>query len=153
MNVPAPSLKTPARGLQLRASEPQPGRRPTKPPAYILLELVIALSIFAIAVLSLANSLSSSVEVANLLNRDAAVRIAMRSFIEELRIRPLADMTTSTTDPHLGIVLTSEMEPLGLRSGRGNTLNDLYNLTVTATYSFGGEQRSDTISLYIHKPR
>ena len=37
---------------------------------YILLELVIALSIFAIGVLGLARTLNSSMEVANILNKD-----------------------------------------------------------------------------------
>jgi len=122
-------------------------------PAYILLELVIALSIFSIAVLGLANSLSTSVEVANILNRENAVQIGMRSFIEELRKKPLADMSTSYTDPNLGVTYTSKMEPLGIKTGRGETLTDLYDLQVTALYTFGMEEKTDTVSVYVYKAR
>ena len=55
---------------------------------YILLELVIALTIFAIAVLGLARSLSSALEVANSLNRENSIRIGLRAFLEEARRKP-----------------------------------------------------------------
>jgi type II secretory pathway pseudopilin PulG len=146
-----------ARGNRARTSNPStgPARRSRTQPAagYILLELVIALSIFAIAVLGLANSLSTSVEVANILNRENAIQIGMRSFIEELREKKLADMATSVTDPALNVTYTSEMEELGLRTGSGNTLRDLYNLKVTALYTFAGEERTDTVSVYVYKPQ
>jgi len=122
-------------------------------PAYILLELVIALSIFSIAVLGLANSLSTSVEVSNILNRENTVQIGMRSFIEELRKKPLADMSTTYTDTALGVTYTSKMEPLGIKTQNGETLADLYDLQVTASYTFGTEERSDNVSLYVYKAR
>ena len=120
--------------------------------AYILIELIIALSIFAIAVLGLAQSLSSSVEVSNILNRENAIQIGMRSFIEELRKKPLADMSTSYTDPNLGVTYTSKMEKLGIKTQRGETLADLYDLQVIASYTFGTEERTDNVSLYVYKP-
>jgi len=119
--------------------------------AYILLELVIALSIFAIAVLGLANALSTSVEVSNILNRENAIQIGMRSFIEELRKKPLADMSTSYTDPNLGVTYTSKMERLGIRTARGETLSDLYDLQVTALYTYGMEERTEYVSVYVYK--
>lgn len=123
-----------------------------KSSGYILLELIIALSIFAIAVLGLAKSLSASVEVANILNRENAIRIGMRSFIEELRKKPLADMTTTLDDPALGVTYSSKVERLGLRTGRGETLADLYDLRVTALYTFNGLEETDTVSVYVYKP-
>lgn len=130
---------------------PQPKSR-DRNAAYILLELIIALSIFAIAVLGLAKSLSSSVEVSNILNRENAIQIGMRSFIEELRKKPLADMSTTYTDPNLGVTYTSKMEQLGIKTQRGENLADLYDLQVIATYTFGNEERTDNVSLYIYKP-
>ncbi|MDP1591011.1 MAG: hypothetical protein Q8M07_24875, partial [Prosthecobacter sp.] len=47
---------------------------------YILFELVLALGIFAIAVLGLAKSLNQALETANLLKRDQIIRIGMRNF-------------------------------------------------------------------------
>jgi type II secretory pathway pseudopilin PulG len=144
-----PSIPAHADRMSRRLSNPS---NPKKSPAYILLELIIALSIFAIAVLGLAKSLSSSVEVSNILNRESAIRIGMRSFVEELRKKPLADMTTSVTDPALGVTYSSKVERLGLRTGRGETLADLYDLQVTATFNFEGLEETDTVSVYVYKP-
>tara|TARA_R110002049_G_C8933921_1_gene544407 strand:+ start:361 stop:759 length:399 start_codon:yes stop_codon:yes gene_type:complete len=119
---------------------------------YILFELVIALTIFSIAVLGLARSLANTLEVANILNRDQRLRVGMRSFIEEIRLKPLAEMSTTFTDEASGITYTSSMEPVSLETSSGNTLPDMYNLQVIATYGFAGEQRSDDVSVYVYKP-
>ena len=127
-------------------------RRLIRPRGYILFELVIALTIFSIAVLGLSRSLTGSLEVANILNRDQMLRVGMRSFLEEIRIKPLAEMSTSFTDTATGITYTSSMESVSLETSGGSNLPDMYNLTITATYDFGGEERSDDISVYVYKP-
>lgn len=119
---------------------------------YILLELVIALTIFSIAVLGLARSLTSSLEVANIMNRDQMLRVGMRSFLEEVRIKPLAEMSASFTDTATGITYSSSAEPLTLETSGGSNLPDLHELTIQATYDYAGEQRSDNISVYVYKP-
>lgn len=118
----------------------------------ILLELVIALSIFAIAVLGLARALNTSLEVSNILNKDSRVRIGMRSFMEEVRRKPLAEMTASQTDAVSGVTYASSMEPVSLTTTSGTTLTDLYNLKVTATYSAGNEIREESVDVYVYKP-
>ena len=119
---------------------------------YILLELIIALGMFAIGVLGLARALNTSVEVANILNRDQRVRIGLRSFLEEVRRKPLAEMSVSVADAATGVTYTSSTEPVVLTTTRGGQLSDLYNLTVTASYAVGGEAREESVSLYVHKP-
>ena len=76
----------------------------------------------------------------------------MRSFIEEIRLKPLAEMSTTFTDEASGITYTSSMEPVSLETSSGNTLPDMYNLQVIATYGFASEQRSDDVSVYVYKP-
>lgn len=119
---------------------------------YILLELVIALSMFAIGVLGLARALNTSMEVANILNKDQRVRIGMRSFLEEVRRKPLAEMSTTFTDAASGVTYTSTAERIVLNTTRGGTLSDMYNLKITAAYSVGDEQREETVSVYVYKP-
>jgi len=57
---------------------------------YILLELIIALTIFAIAVVGLAKSLNTTLEVGNIMNRDYAVRIGLQSFVEEVKRKAIS---------------------------------------------------------------
>ncbi|HBJ87856.1 MAG TPA: hypothetical protein DDZ88_29155 [Verrucomicrobiales bacterium] len=119
---------------------------------YILFELVLALGIFAIAVLGLAKSLNQALETANLLKRDQIIRIGMRNFLEEIRRKPLTDMSTTTMDTTYGVTYTSFTEPVTLRTTSGNNLTDIYNLTITATSSFNDVPEEATLSVYVYKP-
>lgn len=119
--------------------------------AYILLEMIIALAIFAIAVLGLAKALNNSLEVANSLNREAAVMLSMRSFLEEMRRKPVSDMATTAQDERLGITLTSEIEPAELKDKDGNDLTDLYKLTVKASYLALGKQTEDSLYVVVYQ--
>jgi type II secretory pathway pseudopilin PulG len=118
---------------------------------YILLELIIALTMFSLAVLGLAGALSNSLEVANIMNKDHAARLAMRSFLEELRRKPLADMATTTTDAATGITLTSTLEDVQLRSKEGRNFSDVKKLTITANYMAAGQPRDEFISVFIYR--
>jgi hypothetical protein len=120
--------------------------------AYILFELVLALGIFAIAVLGLAKSLNQALETANLLKRDQIIRIGMRNFLEEIRRKPLTDMSTSMMDTTYGVTYTSVTEPVTLRTTSGTNLTDIYNLTIKATSSFNEVPEEATLSVYVYKP-
>jgi Tfp pilus assembly protein PilV len=119
---------------------------------YILFELVLALTIFAIAVLGLAKALNQALETANLLKRDQIIRIGMRNVFEELRNKPLAKMSTTITDTTHGITYTSTTEALSLKTTSGGILSDMYNLTIHATSSFDGVPQEDTLNVYVYKP-
>ena len=138
-----------------QTSFPTPGERTGKivlRRGYILLELIIALSIFAIGVLGLARTLNSSMEVANILNRDQRVCIGMRSFLEEIRRKPLNEMNASITDAATGVTYTSTTEPVSLIMTNGNTMTDLYDLKIVASYTAGNEQREESVDVYVYKP-
>ncbi|WP_395744589.1 hypothetical protein [Prosthecobacter sp.] len=119
---------------------------------YILFELVLALTIFAIAVLGLAKALNQALETANLFRRDQIIRIGMRNFFEELRNKPLAKMSTTYTDPTYGITYTSTTEALSLKTTSGSVLSDMYKLSIHATSSFDGVEQDDTLDVYVYKP-
>ena len=62
------------------------------------LSSLLALTIFASAVLGLATALNSALETGVGLNRENAIRMGLRSFIEETRRKEIADMTTQAAD-------------------------------------------------------
>ncbi|MFZ2276548.1 MAG: hypothetical protein WAW39_02070 [Prosthecobacter sp.] len=119
---------------------------------YILFELVLALTIFALAVLGLAKSLNQALETANLLKRDQIIRIGMRNVFEELRNKPLAKMSTTISDTTYGITYTTSTEALSLKTTSGGILSDMYKLTIHATSSFDGVPQEDTLDVYVYKP-
>lgn len=121
------------------------------PGGYILLELVIALSMFAVGVLGLAQTLNTSMEVANILNKDQRVRIGLRSFLEEVRRKPLNEMSANYVDVATGVTYTSSIEPVALTTTRGEVLSDLYNLKIVATFVAGSEQQEESVNVYVYK--
>lgn len=125
---------------------------PARRRGYILFELVLALGIFAVAVLGLAKALNQALETANLLKRDQIIRIGMRNFLEEVRRKPLTEMSMSSMDTTYGINYTSTTEPVSLKTTSGSILSDIYNLTIKATSSFNDVPQEDTLSVYVYKP-
>lgn len=125
---------------------------PKRPHGYILFELVIALTIFALAVLGLAKALNQALETANLLKRDQIIRIGMRNHLEEIRRKPISQMSITKMDTTYGVTYTSSTEPVSLKTTNGGTLSDIYNLTIKATSSFDGVPQEDTLSVYVYKP-
>jgi len=125
---------------------------PKRPRGYILFELVIALTIFALAVLGLAKALNQALETANLLKRDQIIRIGMRNHLEEIRRKPISQMSITKMDTTYGVTYTSSTEPVSLKTTNGGTLSDIYNLTIKATSSFDGVPQEDTLNVYVYKP-
>ena len=120
---------------------------------YILFEMVLAITIFSLAVLGLARSLDQALTAANMLRRDQIVRIGMRSFLEEVRRKPLTEMSMTYMDPTYGVTYTSTTEPVSLRTTSGGTLSDLYNLTIKASSAFNGIPEETQLNVYVYKPR
>ncbi|MES2595707.1 MAG: hypothetical protein V4662_10250 [Verrucomicrobiota bacterium] len=120
---------------------------------YILFELIIALTIFAIGVLGLAQTLNASMEVANILNLDQNIRRHLRTAVEVLKRKPLTEMVWTEPDTVTGVNYASTVEPVSLTMTNGNPLSDMYNLRVIATYTVGNELREESVDVYVYKPQ
>lgn len=113
---------------------------------------MLALSIFAIAVVGLTKALNTTLEAGNIVNKDYAVRLGLRSFIEENKRKAVSDMATTATDERLQATYTSTVEPLDITIARtGNALTDCYRVTFTATYTIGVEERNESVELWFYQ--
>ncbi|TLD70292.1 hypothetical protein FEM03_13995 [Phragmitibacter flavus] len=137
----------------MTSPSPAPSNRPARrrTHGYLLLELILALTLFSLAVLGLARSLQMSIQTGAIINRDHDVRLALRGFLEEIRRKPLSEMTQSYLDPRLNLTLQSSIEPLELRDRNGTVLNNLYTLRVATTYEAGAEQREEFLEVFVYK--
>lgn len=91
-------------------------------------------------------------QTANILSRENDVRIGMRSFLEEVRRKPLTEMNQSFTDPRLGITFTSQTEETrDIKDRNGTILRNLYKLRVATTYEAGGEMREEAVEVFVYK--
>ncbi len=121
---------------------------------YILLELVIAMSIFTIAILGLTRSLNTTLEVGNIMTKEHAVRLGLRSFVEEIKRKAVSDMVTSVKDDRLDATFTSEVNPLTLTVPRsGANIPDVYEMKAKAAYTVAGEAREEVITMWFYQPQ
>lgn len=128
-------------------------RAPSRAGGYILLEVIMALMIFSVAVLGLANSLKTGIEMASIINRENGVRIGLRSFLEEIRRKPLAEMTANTFDVRLQTTFSSTVEEISLKDRNGSVLKDMYVLHARASFGEGSEAQVESVDMYVYKPQ
>ncbi|HSI63284.1 MAG TPA: hypothetical protein VLE43_09190 [Candidatus Saccharimonadia bacterium] len=148
MTLP-PAARSPAHTASIRARR----RSARWQGGYLLLELLLAMTIFSLTVVSLAQSLHMALQTSGILNRENDIRIAMRSFLEEVRRKPLAELTQSYTDPRLGVTFNSVPEELTLKDRNGTVLRDMYKLKVTGSYEASGETREEVLEVWVYKTK
>jgi type II secretory pathway component PulJ len=124
----------------------------SSPDGYILLEVIIAMTIFSLSFVGLIRVLHQSQENATACAFEGQVRSGLEAILAEAKNRPLEEMAQEQTDPLLGIVYHTQCEPLGLSSQDGTSLKDLYKLRARATYTRSGRQEEDVAEIWIYHP-
>ena len=111
---------------------------------FTLLELLMAMGVFAIAAVALANAINQiSLSVAESAE-EVAVREQLRGILlEATRSNDLAE-GSRTIDNGQGIVFQINVEKLNLRNRQAETLDDIYEVTAIARRELGG-QRSEIV--------
>jgi len=125
----------------------------TRQGAYVLLEMIIALTVFAVVVSGLAQALHSSLDAANLLRRQAAIRHGLESILNEAKAKPKREeMAMTYRDDGLGIEFRSELEELKWINRRGRPVKSLYILRALATDVRASKPLKDTAEVYVYRP-
>lgn len=117
---------------------------------YILYEVLIALTVFALAITGLMQVLSLTIDAANEIAFERAVHRGLESILTEARHRDVADMSIDYLDEVLEVAYHTEVEELQLANTEGQTLTGMYKLTATATYQVGAEQVEDAAEIWIY---
>jgi prepilin-type N-terminal cleavage/methylation domain-containing protein len=120
---------------------------------YVLLEIIIALTVFAVVVTGLASVLHSSLDAANLLRRQASVRRGLEALLIEAQQKPRREeMLISFKDEALGIEYRSELEELKWVNRRGKPVKGMYILRAVATDLRAANPVHDAAELYVYRP-
>ena len=125
----------------------------TRTGAYVLLEMIIALTVFAVVVTGLAQALHSSLDAANLLRRQAAIRHGLESILIEAKTKPKREeMVMAYKDEALGLEFRSELEELKWINRRGRPVKNLFILRALATDLRASKPLHDTAEVYVYLP-
>jgi hypothetical protein len=127
--------------------------RATSPRGYVILEIIIALAVFAVVVAGLASVLHSSIDAANLLRRQAFIRRGLEAILIEAQNKPRREeMATSFKDEALGIEFRSELEELKWVNREGKPVKGLFILRGEATDLRAARPLDDTAEVYVYRP-
>lgn len=120
---------------------------------YVLLEIIIALTVFAVVVTGLAGLLHSSLDSSNQLRRQAAIRRGMESILVEAKEKVRKEeMILAYRDEVLGVEFRSELEELKWNNRTGQPVRGLYLLSARANDLREGKPAHDRAEVYVYRP-
>lgn len=135
----------------LRCISASPGRADAG--GYVLLEIIIALTVFAVSVAGLASVLHASLDSSNLLRRQASVRRGLEAILVEARAKPKREeMPMSYRDDGTGVEYRTELEELRWVNRRGLPVKGLYILRAMATDLRESKPLNDSAEIYVYRP-
>jgi hypothetical protein len=119
---------------------------------FALLDVALALTIFAFTITSLVVLLQKITDTSASYARDRLIQSGIDSFLTETKRKPVTEMSGEFVDEALGVTYTALVEPADLADAEGNALTDLYKLTVTAAFQDEGGPQEEVAELYIYQP-
>ncbi len=128
------------------------GPAPQRISGYALLDVPLALTIFAVYVTGLVLLLQKTADTSAAYARDRLIQHALDGLVAETKRKPVRDMSGEFTDEALDVTFRTEVTPLDLSNADGDTLKDLYQLTVTAEFEDEGGLQQEVAQVYIYQP-
>ncbi len=119
---------------------------------FALLDVVLAVAIFAISVTGLIGILQKMNETSSAFAKDSRIQNRLVSLLTETkRLEPSA-MTTEVYDPNLDMTFRTYAQPFQIENGEGAELTDLYELTAEVEFLDDGGSQIERVSLIVHSP-
>ncbi len=120
--------------------------------AYALLDVILAVTVFAFWGVGLITLLQKISDTSNSYSRDRLIQYQLESILTEMKHRPIEEMNTERLDEDLQVTFRTSVEPLNLANIDGETLENLYEITATATFNDSGGEQVETARLTIYQP-
>lgn len=99
---------------------------------YMLLEVILALSIFIIAVVGLLQCLNAAIGADYLQQRETNVRLNLQSLLDESLAKPPIEEKTDFPEDKFHIRYRREITPVRVKLNNGKDLKDIYQITTVA---------------------
>ena len=125
-------------------------------PAFVLLELLLAVTIFAVGVISLGQCVENCLRAEVARVEDQRARLALEN--EMLKLQAAAaplekEKSTELKDMFAGITIKQTSKELEFKNEKDQTLSGLREVRLDATWESGGEKQTKTVSFYVYRTR
>ncbi len=119
---------------------------------FALLDVVLAVAIFAISVTGLIGILQRMNETSSAFAKDRLMQSRLESLLSETkRLEPSA-MTTEVYDQAFDLTFRTYAQPFAVDNGEGSELVDLYQLTAEVEFVDDGGPQVERVSVLVYKP-
>jgi len=119
----------------------------------MLLEVLLAMAIFALGMTALAKGLNGQIKATNAINTTRAVQASLEAAIREVSFKPLEEMEYDVIDPETDIAYRSEIEERTFTLENGDVLPDMHVLRIVATWGEGSQAREASAEVLLYKPQ
>jgi prepilin-type N-terminal cleavage/methylation domain-containing protein len=117
-----------------------------------LLEVMLAVTIFALVVVSLAQALKSTVESSTLIEREHITRQLLQNALNQARVESLTPGTFPIEIKDPNYTLEKNIRPLELQNKDNQPLQGLYQITVRAFWKEGQDTQQSEASIIVYQP-
>ncbi|MEO0413666.1 MAG: hypothetical protein AAF226_01790 [Verrucomicrobiota bacterium] len=119
---------------------------------YALIDVVLAITIFSIAVTGMLMLLKKINETSVAYRRDKVIQAQLSVHLTEAKNKPVREIPFENYDQELDVTFATTVEPLELANVDGNGLEDLYRILVTASYTDDWGEQLREAEIYIYQP-
>jgi type II secretory pathway component PulJ len=123
--------------------------------AFVLLEVLIGVSIFAIGIIALGQAMSNCMLAEGARMEDQRAHAALQSEMAQIEAGMVQLTTTRTVQldgASTGITLVETRTPLALQNENNQQLTGLYSVTIEADWKQDSQPQSKTITFYVYRP-
>lgn len=115
---------------------------------FLLFEVMVGVTVFALAALGLANALNASIDAALSLQKEAEIRIGLQTKLAELKAKPLNVEKKIDPPNEQGIVYENETQVIIITNDRKLQLSGIYRLSVRAKWKANGQDQEAIAEIY-----
>lgn len=115
---------------------------------FLLFEVMVGMTVFALAALGLANALNSSIDAAVILQRESEIRMGLQSKLAELKAKPLNVAKVADAPDSSGVVYESEVQIITIKNDKNLQLGGIFRLSVKARWKIDGQDQEEIAEVY-----
>lgn len=127
-------------------------RRRQTAQAFALLDVVLAVAIFAISVTGMIGILQRMNDTSSSFERDRLLQGRLESLLAQTRGLQPSAMTSEVYDPDFDLTFRTYAEPFEIDNGDGAALDDLYLLTAEVEFFDDGGSQIERARIVVYQP-
>ena len=118
--------------------------------AFILLEVVIAIGVFLMAITGIVVALNTIIDSSLAVRKENAILVKMETRLAEARFLPLQEGTFPDEEPDVdGVLFTRVVTPLELQNKDQVPLGNLFQVQIVASWVDGFRKENQTAEIYV----